>query len=394
MNADHQAWPLLEGVEFTAGNRVSVLVDGPDTHAAMLDAIGGARDHVHIETYTLEDSDIGGQLRDALVAKSKQGVCVRLLFDAVGSFDASDSFVDSLRHGGVDARRFRPLNPLSEAAETPVDERNHRKLLIVDGRVAFTGGVNFSDGYSTSPLKSDATDFESGTPPWRDTHLSIDGPIVNKLQETFLDLWRRSGGSAEEADWRFYPELGAAGEDFVRIALSEKTERSKLSIRETYLRALLNAQRHAWITQAYFAPDNALIDVIRRTAKRGVDVRLILPHDSDSNLLIAAARSHYEELLDAGVRIFERKHALLHAKTAVVDGYWSTVGSSNLDSRSLVFNLELNAVVISPSVASRLEALFERDQEESVEITAESWNSRSVTQRASEKLAGLIEDWL
>ncbi|MEO0996537.1 MAG: phospholipase D-like domain-containing protein, partial [Pseudomonadota bacterium] len=230
--------------------------------------------------------------------------------------------------------------------------------------------------------------------PWRDTHLRIEGPAVSDFQQAFLADWNDNGDDGDYDDAE--PANGApepAGNDSVRLATAGD-QRASMTIYESYLRAFLKARRRIWITQAYFAPDRRFLRTLTRAAKSGVDVRLVLPGHSDSRAMIAAARSYYSALLRAGARVFERRNVLLHAKTALIDDYWVTIGSSNLDNRSFSFNRELNAVVVSSRVASAMERLFLDDVARSDEIDATEWRRRPLLQRAAQRIARSARRWL
>jgi cardiolipin synthase len=367
------------------GNEGRLLIDGPATHRAMFEAIGRARDHVNLQTYILEAEGPGERLAELLIRKRGQGVTVNVLYDSVGSMRTPKEFFERLRAAGIAVCEFNPVNPLKSPPKGwQINNRDHRKILVVDGRVAFTGGINISGVYSAGSFGSGrrAPRREEG---WRDTHVATRGPIVADFQRVFLDAWQRQRcdgpgraayfpPAAERGDWTMQLVTGdpEAGESQTYVALHA---------------AMAQAERRIWLTYGYFAPDEATITALTDAAGRGVDVRLVLPGFSDFWAPFYAGRSHYTGLLDAGVRIYERRDALLHAKTAVIDGVWSSVGSTNLDWRSFVHNYEADVIVLGPAFARDLERLFARDVEASHEITPAAWAERGFAERAREWLA-------
>lgn len=378
-----------------AGNAVQLFADGPSTYAAMETAIGGARRFIHLESYIFEADAVGLRIAQRLIDKRGEGVAVAVMVDAVGTLSVPPELFERMRQAGVQVVFFNPVNPLQGRGAWSLNERSHRKILVVDGEIAFVGGINLSDVYASRPGRGSsggkAADAQSA--PWRDTHISIRGPAVQDVERVFLDGWRSQDG----------PDLGAAdflvpqprsGPHVVRILVNRPGESDNHAIYLTLLSAINSAQRSIHVTMAYFVPDPAFIAALCEAAQRGVDVVLLLPGFSDSSIVFHAGRSHYETLLEAGVKIYERKDALLHAKTAVVDGVWSTAGSSNLDWRSFTLNHEINAVILGAGFGAEMEALFEADRRAAVRVDAEQWRRRPVSQRFKEFFARLLERWL
>ena len=375
-----------------AGNKVTLLQDGPATYAAMLSAIGAARDHIHMETYILEDDEVGRQFADALIAKQRQGVQVNLIHDSVGTLGTPKEFFQRLADSGVKVLEFNPVNPLTAKAGWDVNQRDHRKLLIVDGKVALLGGINISSVYSSGSSVSRKASSPAGKQPWRDTHLQIEGPAVAELQKLFLETWGKQKGEAL-APRAFFPALASVGNEVVHAIGSSPDDAYSL-IYATLISAINSAEREVLLTNAYFVPDPQLVGSMKDAVARGVDVKLILPARTDSALVFHAGRSHYSELLQAGIKIYERKNALLHAKTALIDGVWSTVGSTNLDWRSFLHNQELNAVVLGAEFGSRMRKAFDDDLAQSRQITLEEWESRTLDLRVKELFGRLWQYWL
>lgn len=378
-----------------AGNEVTLLVDGPATFSAMLGAIGEAEHHVHLETYIIADDEVGQKLADALIDRRRAGVDVKLIFDAVGAIDCCEAYFDRLREAGVEVVKFHPVNPVEDVRIWRANERDHRKLLIVDGHVGFTGGINFSSTYSSSSATKPGEELGLTTG-WRDTHVRIEGPAVAQLQRLFLSVWNRHSETAANLvqEAQFFPEPREAGDTWVRMLASRGSDDEPSDIYRAYMNAIDNAQKRVWITQAYFAPNDKLLDALGAAAGRGVDVRVIVPGFTDLWLIFYASRARYADLLETGVRVYEMPGALLHAKTAVVDGIWSTVGSSNLDSRSRLHNLEANAVMLGHSFGRRMEQLFEHDMTGAQEIARDEWRERSLWERIKERISTLFDYWL
>jgi cardiolipin synthase len=395
----------VSGVPLVAGNRVGLLADGPTTYRAMLRSIGQARRYVHMETYIFDDDAEGSRFAEALISARNRGAEVSLMVDAVGTIKTPDALFARLRDAGVQVAIFNPVNPVRARAGWSPNQRNHRKVLVVDGKVGYLGGINVSSVYESSPGAGSGSGPGSGAgkadapaagdaqaAPWRDTHLRIEGPAVAQLEAVIRAGWESQAKEPiKGGDSYVAPPSGSTS---VRILANQPDRSDGYTVYLTLMSAFESAQRSIHITMAYFVPDPAFIEVLTAAARRGVDVVLVLPGFSDSSLVFHAGRSHYADLLEAGVKLYERRDALLHAKTAVVDGVWSTVGSSNMDWRSFALNYEINAVVLGPEFAGEMEALFQRDVADSVRITPEAWKDRGVGDRYMEFLSRMFERWL
>jgi cardiolipin synthase len=374
------------------GNDARLLVDGPATHKAMFAAIAGARDHVHLQSYIVEAGEVGERLARLLERKRGQGVRVHVLYDSLGSRGTPREYFERLQAADIAVCEANPVNPAKESRSANPNNRDHRKVLVVDGRVAFTGGINISGVYSAGSFGSrPRTAPRDGG--WRDTHVMMRGPIVGEFQRLFLEAWERHqcGPIAQRA--AYFPPTAPAGGWAMRL-VGNDPEQGASEMYVALLSALQRAQARAWLTYGYFVPDPETIRTLKEAAARGVDVRLVLPGVSDFWAPLYAGRSHYEDLLVAGVRIFERRDALLHAKTAVIDGVWSSVGSTNLDWRSFVHNYEADVIVLGAPFARRLEDLFARDVERSAEIALADWRGRGPLPRMKEWLARAWEYFL
>jgi cardiolipin synthase A/B len=348
----------------------------------MFDAMSGARDHINIHTYILDDGEVGDKLAELLAAKVKQGVKVHLMYDSMGSIKTSKDYFQKLRQAGIAVCEFNPVKRLQR-----VNNRNHRKITVVDGRVAFTGGVNISQTYSSSSRRARAgqdqeTDRKSG---WRDTHVVAEGPVVAQFQRVFLDDWAlQDCGAWGEA--RFFPPSEGRGALAMRVVRSDPGRQTSEMYRELITK-IAGAKSRVWLTFGYFVPDPQTKQALIDAARRGVDVQLVLPGFSDFWAPVYAGRSHYEELLEAGVRLYEWHDALMHAKSAVIDGEWSSVGSTNLDWRSFVHNYEADLIVHDAGFARQLERRFQRDVAASVPVERGAWARRPAREKFKEWLA-------
>lgn len=382
----------LVGSPLTTGNAVVLLKDGPATYRAMLQAIESARDHIHLETYIFDADAVGQRFADALLRQRQRGVAVHVIRDSVGTLSTPDSFFRRLEDGGIQVLVFNPVNPVQAKGEWLLNERNHRKLLIVDGHVAFLGGINISSVYSGGSFSRASRVQPGNSAGWRDTDLQIRGPVVADFQRLFLATWERQHGSPLPIR-AYFPVLRKAGDQVVRaIGSSPQDEHSLIYI--TLLSAIGSAQTSIRLTNAYFVPDPQLLDALEAAAGRGVDVVLVLPSQSDSWLVLSAGRAHYERLLRKGVKIYERRGVVLHSKTALVDGVWATVGSTNLDWRSFLHNHELNAVVLGADFGGQLHSMFENDLAVSEAIVLAQWEQRPFYQRMRETFALVWAYWL
>jgi cardiolipin synthase A/B len=382
----------IVGSPLTVGNQVVLLQDGPATYQAMFASIMAARDHINMETYIFDDDEVGQRFAQAFIEKQRQGVQVNIIRDSAGTFSVPAAFFQPLIDSGIKILEFNPLNPLITRKAWEVNRRDHRKLLIVDGNVAYLGGINVSSVYSGGSFGKTRRAKKEGALEWRDTDIEIKGPAVAELQRLFIAAWNSQKGD-ELSHRAYFPQQQTVGRQVVR-AIGSSPDESFSSIFATLLSAIANAENNINITNAYFAPDPQLMSALTTAAMRGVDVKLILPSQTDSWLIFHAGRSFYEPLLIAGVKIFERRGVILHSKTALVDGVWATVGSTNLDWRSLVHNHELNAVILGTEFGGQVQTMFDKDLKESDEIKLIQWRSRSLKFKLQEQFARLWQYWL
>jgi cardiolipin synthase A/B len=375
------------GGSLVVGNKVTLLQDGPATYQAMFAVIARAKDHINVESYIFEDGEVGQQFANLLLDRQAHGVQVNVIYDSVGAFATGKPFFDRLTQAGVQVLEFNPVNPLALKKPWSLNHRDHRKLLIIDGETAFLGGINISSVYSRgSSLGSSGRPVDPATG-WRDTDIQLEGPVVGEFEKLFIQTWDKQKGKplARREDAAV---IQPRGKDIVRAIGSTPDDPYSL-IYLTLISAITNAEKQVYITNAYFVPDPQLVKALSDAAGRGVDVRLILPGQSDSSAAYHAGRSHYSQLLEAGVKIYERRGSLLHVKTAIVDGVWSCVGSSNLDWRSALDNDEINAVIVGREFAQQMQTAYAKDMAASDAIDIASWKRRPILLRLKELTARL-----
>lgn len=389
----------IADVPFVAGNKVTLLRNGAATYPAMLAAINGAHKRIDMESFIFDEKE-GKRFSKSLLNARARGVEVNLIYDSIGSDDTPPDLFEHLQAKGVHVVEYNPIDPTS-IIDSSFNHRDHRKLLIVDGRVAFTGGLNVSQLYRTKLNikhkfhaeekyeKDEAPDPEKS--PWRDTHVMIEGPVVEQFENLFVQTWKEQEGEPEITPFPVSKEK--RGNLWVE-ALDGTPDQERFTIYRSLLVNMKLAQKSIHLTTAFFVPTPDMLDILEDAAKRGVDVTLILPSYSDSELSMEAGHSYYEDLLEAGVHIYERQDAVLHAKTAVIDGIWSTVGSSNLDWRSVLFNNECNAVILGGSFGQEMESMFGDDIKQSKEITREEWEQRPFIDRLHELKGRFVEYFL
>ena len=386
-----------------AGNRTRFLRDGENTFRAMFDAIRAAKRHVNLEYYIFEDVESDGALlSDLLVAKAREGVAVNIIYDSFGSSGAPDEFFAKLKDAGIALVSFNPINPLKAKNGYNLNDRDHRKILIADGRLGIIGGINLSKTYqSSAPGRAAKSgvggggEQEAGAKPavfWRDVDLEIEGPVVAQLQDAFLEQWKSQKGPPIDTAG-FFPTIPPTGDEVVRVIGSTPAHRVPRYY-VTLLSAIRNADKNIYVVAAYFAPTHAEKRALIAAARRGVDVQLLLPGKSDSKIMLAAQRSHYGGFLKAGVNVREVQGYILHSKMVSIDGVWTIIGSSNLDYRSVLYNDEIDAVVLGKATASEMERMFAGDSAHAVVVDREVWRRRPLSARISEAFARFWEHLL
>lgn len=387
-------------VNLYAGNDADLLIDGPATFAAMFKAIEAARHSILLESYIVEHDHVAQDFAALLKRKRGEGVRIAVIYDAVGSIGTNKDYFEGLRAAGISVCAFNPINPLKAGGRPgywDITHRDHRKILVVDRTVGFVGGINISAVYSSGSFggkraaatadKAERAKEEG----WRDTQIELRGTAAPALDDLVRETWKTQQCQDPLPAVRpAKPAKLAAGAQLVRIVPSTPDDPAN-PIYAMLLTAIDGAQRSVHLTMAYFAPGSDMVDALCEAARRGVDVQLILPSISDFKPVLHAGRSYYTRLLEAGVKLHELQDAVLHAKTAVIDGVVSTVGSSNLDWRSFTGNNEVNAVVIGEDFGASMERMFRQDLGASQQITREAWAQRSLLQRLRELSARLFE---
>lgn len=362
---------------------VSLLKDGAQAYPAMLEALRAAKDTICFETYILRDDQTGRRFAEVLCERSRAGVEVLVLYDAWGS-SLGEDFLRDLAEAGVKVRPFRPARFTGGFGRmlAHLRKRNHRKSLVIDGRVGFTGGLNICDDYASE---------EDGGRGWRDTHVRIVGPSAQELERLFLSTWKKTPGPAPQ--WSKFSRGRQGDNSHLRIIGNDFATNRK-DIRKAYVDAFGRAKKSIHLTQAYFLPPSRVLRALVNAARRGVKVQLIIAGSTDVQVLLHAARGLYPKLLKAGVDVYEWRGRVLHAKTAVVDGKWVTIGSSNLDALSLRQNLEVNAVIESPEFAQAAEQLFLDDLTSAARVTLETVKSFGLFERLAQWVATKLRHWL
>ena len=365
------------------GNLVQPLRGGKEAFPAMLAAIAKAKSHVYLETYILRADRTGREFHAALAERARAGVRVRLLYDSIGSFGLPGAFLAELKTTGAACAEYHPLMPWR--AGFSINRRDHQKILIVDDEVAFTGGLNIGD---------EGRPVEDGGGGWHDLHARVEGPVVLDLARLFRRTWERAGGDPlpeTRRTWR-----GVAGPEHVADvqAISNVHVRGRWRMHRAYVHAIREAQRTISVMNSYFIPDRRLRRAFGRAAERGVSVRVIVPSISDVKAVTYASHYLYASLMRRGVRIFEWPERMMHAKSGIIDGVWSTIGSYNLDRRSLLHNLELGLVIVDRKLGAALDEQFEKDVAICREIDPVEWQKRSAWEKALEWAFYQIRYWL
>ena len=373
---------VLEPRAFVPGNQLRLLRDGERAYPAMLAAIDSARRTVHLETFIFADDATGQRFADALMRAADRGIDVTVLYDALGSWNTGGAFFKAMRRRGIKARAFNPIWPWPGLLR--LFRRDHRKLLAVDGEVAFVGGINISNEWAPE---------SQGGAAWRDDVVRIEGPVVAALDGVFRATWRSVVQNvAARLQLREKPQpsvpCGPRGPHAVAIFAARR------AIHKAYVTAIDAAERSVCIASSYFVPDRAILAALRRARDRGVSVELMLPGLSDHYSVLMAGRALYGRLLRWGVRIHEWQGHIFHAKTAVVDATWGTMGSFNLDRWSLRFSHELNAVFSDANLGGRLYQAFERDRAACLEVTLPLWKARPRWRRFLEWFFGRFDRWM
>lgn len=371
----------LLGPQLLPGNQVEPLVNGDETFAAMLEAIKGAERTITFETYIYWSGVVGDAFVSALTERAKAGVKVHVLLDWVGSLKMEDALLEQMKAAGIEVVRFHKPHWINWGK---MNNRTHRKLLVLDGQTGFTGGVGIADQW-----RGDARNAEE----WRDMHFRVRGPVVSQMQAVFLDNWMRATGVVLHGE-EYFPAISEAGQQRSHMFSSSPSGGSE-SMHLMYLLALTAAKESILLSASYFVPDELTINTLTDAVRRGVKVRIVLPSDQiDAKLVREASRESWGPLLEAGVQIAEYQPTMFHVKSLVVDGYFSSVGSTNFDNRSFRLNDEANLNVIDRAFGQTMVKSFEDDWSKSRVVTAAEWHDRPLLRRAVGQLARLFRSQL
>ena len=369
-----------------AGNRIEVLLNGDETFPTMLRDIRAAKSTITFAQYLYEGGSIARDIAQAFAERCRAGVKVNVLLDDYGAGSAPADIIDIMKQGGCEVEYFRRVDAAGIVFPWKLlryDYRSHRRVLVIDGKIGFTGGYGISDAWTGDGRTPDH---------WRDTNVRIEGPVVIFLQAAFAESWLEATGIAIGGE-KYFPRLNPVGNITGQIVKSSPTGGSFQNYM-LFLLSINSAKKSILITNPYFMPDDVMTEALVKAAGRGVSVEILLPGEIDSQITYTVSRSHYGPLLLGGVHIYEYKASLLHAKTIVVDAVWSTIGSTNFDNRSFALNQEINLTIYNREVAQRLERIFADDLKYSEPISYEQWQSRSLFERVMEIFAFPIKEQL
>ena len=359
-----------------AYNKIEILSRGEDIFQSMFDAIRNAKNHIHIEFFIFEDDKLSNELRELLIKKSREGVRVRMIYDYVGSINLSSRYLHTLRYAGVYVRPFLPLR--LRLRRSKINYRNHRKLVIVDGKIGFTGGINIADRYL----------YGSKLGEWRDTVVRIEGAGVHGIQKLFLTDWYFVERKLITAG-KYFPEPQRYEENLVQL-VSSGPDTDWQSIMQGIAAAIMAAEKYVYIHTPYFMPNELMSGCIQMAALSGTEIRLMIPEKSDAPLSDLSSFSYLGDMMEAGVRVFIYKKGFLHSKAIVLDDFVSIIGSTNMDDRSFDQNFEANAFIYDTKTALQLKELFMNDLNKCEELTYDAWNNRKRRQKLKESFARLF----
>jgi cardiolipin synthase len=371
----------------TSDNEVTLLLNGENKFPELIRALKAAKQHIHIEYYIVEDDETGKEIESVLIQKAGEGVQVRFIYDDYGSRSIRKTLVPRLRNAGIKAYPFFKVRFITLANR--LNYRNHRKIVVIDGKTGFLGGINISDRYVNTIERANKV-F------WRDTHLRLDGPSVQYLQYLFLCDWNFCADAPLEPDNLLFPPLNSIpklGNKIVQIAASGPDSETPI-ILYSIIQAINLASKEILISTPYFVPNESLLDALRIASLGGLKIKIILPLKSDSSIVDLAVQSYYNELLSVGIEIYRYQKGFMHAKTIVFDGQLAMVGTSNMDIRSFDLNFEVNAIVYDKEIAEKLQETFYDDLKDSIRVDTLDWGNRTAIRKLTEKAFRLISPLL
>ena len=372
---------VLLGPAIVGGNRVTALQNGDEIFPAMLEAIRGAAQSISFETYIYWSGEVGREFAEALAERARAGVQVHVLLDWVGAGKMDDELLTLMEDAGVEVLKYHPLRWYNLGR---LNNRTHRKLLVVDGRIGFTGGVGIADEWQGHAEDPDH---------WRDSHYRVVGPAVAQMQAAFMDNWIKTNALVLHGE-PYFPALDTAGPHLAQVFTSSAGEGSE-SVRLMYLLSIASARKNIRLSASYFVPDSLSVATLVSARERGVEVEIIVPGGHiDSKVTRKASRGLWGPLLEAGVKIYEFEPTMYHCKVMIVDDAWVSVGSTNFDSRSFSLNDEANLNILDPEFAAEQAEVFAADRARSREITLEAWRRRPWQEKVKEWAAGLLRSQL
>ena len=366
----------LVKLPFTTGNDAQLLIDGPQTFASMFAGISQARDYVLVQTYVLRDDELGRSLKACLLERASCGIRVYVLYDELGSYGLPRAYLDELRAGGVAVRAFHTIRPRVNPFH--VNFRNHRKIVVVDGRVAWVGGLNVGDEYMGRHPKLGR---------WRDTHLRVEGPVVQCVQVAFVEDWHWSAGELLDLNWDPRPAANGARRAILCLHSGPADELETCTL--FFIAAIAEAKSRLWIASPYFVPDEQFITALQLAALRGVEVRILIPERSNHPLVSLSGWSYMEELEKAGIRVYRYHEGFMHQKVTLIDENWCTVGTANFDNRSFRLNFEITMAVADREFAQQVRAMVEEDFARARRVTTDDLRARSFAFRFAVRAARL-----
>jgi cardiolipin synthase A/B len=365
----------------TTRNRVEILNNGKKTFGSIITELNKAKDHIHLEFYIIEDDTIGNRIREILIAKASEGIKIRMIYDDVGCWPLGKKFLQSLEMAGVELYPFMPVH--FPFLANRINYRNHRKIIVVDGRVGFVGGVNVADRYIYG---------NEDIPFWRDTHMKIEGEAVNSLQVVFLTDWFFVSDQVIN-DRNYFPKSRIQNTQLVQITASGP-DSDWASIMQAYFYAISTATEYIFITVPYFIPNESILTALKTVSMSGVDVRIIIPGKADSFLAFNGTMSYVEELLEAGIRIFNYQKGFIHSKLLIVDDVFASVGTANMDIRSFDNNFEVNALIYDEKLCIELKDSFLDDLSDCLEIELEMHRNRNLKRKFIESFSRIFSPLL
>ncbi|MCT4607228.1 MAG: cardiolipin synthase [Marinisporobacter sp.] len=367
---------------FTVNNHLKVLTNGNETFSSIIASLKLAKHHIHLEYFIIKDDSIGSVIKKILIQKAQSGVIVRVIYDSVGSWQLSKNYLSEMKDAGVHIYGFSPV--VFPILSRKLNYRNHRKIIVIDGKIGFLGGLNIGDEYL-------GKDPHLGF--WRDSHLKVEGEAVYGLQNIFLMDWLFTAKEEIGFHPNYFPKLSYYGEQLIQIAASGPDSDWE-SIMQAYFSIISSAENRIWINTPYFVPGESIMMALKTAALSGVDVRIILPHKPDHKTVYWASMSNVEELLEAGVKIYLYTKGFIHSKIMVVDGVAASIGTANFDIRSFQINFEVNAFIYDEKIVSGMEKNFLVDINDSKELKLEEYSKRSLINKIKESAARLFSPLL